>query len=243
MNRVYFEMDTTGASPQFSRIVRLRAVKICEEESPETNTDKNGKEKNYSIRYFARGADTLSEEQKLLKEFSDFIKESEGLIYPDKKSLKYLKDCMSQYHLPEPDIINEPVTDETDSEMHDVNQTNDKNLKQFLLKELSESDELNICECEMKHFFDDYKNYYYLPIEDTAVHKSVGQFVDQQAKEKASKQTAYIRKTGRFIPAPESAAAVLFRKNYDDREYYCLAEDADVQVLLHNFLESRYTKA
>ena len=38
----------------------------------------------------------------------------------------------------------------------------------------------------LKFFFPDYKNYYYLPAEDTAVHKSVAEFVDQEYRKKAT---------------------------------------------------------
>ena len=36
-----------------------------------------------------------------------------------------------------------------------------------------------IHECELKYFYTDYKNYYYLPDEDYAIHKSISSFVDK----------------------------------------------------------------
>lgn len=52
------------------------------------------------------------------------------------------------------------------------------------------------------HFLKDYKNYYYLPAEDTAMHKSVAEFVDPSHREKATAKTCYIKKTGNFLPVP-----------------------------------------
>ena len=42
----------------------------------------------------------------------------------------------------------------------------------------------------MKYFFKDYKNYYYLPMEHMAIHKSMAAYVDDAHKEKATKDNA-----------------------------------------------------
>lgn len=52
------------------------------------------------------------------------------------------------------------------------------------------------------HYFEDYKNYYYLPDEDMAVHKSVGVYVEPAYREKATATNCYIKKTGIFLPLP-----------------------------------------
>lgn len=52
------------------------------------------------------------------------------------------------------------------------------------------------------HYFKDYKNYYYLPDEDMAVHKSVGVYVEPAYREKATATNCYIKKTGIFLPLP-----------------------------------------
>ena len=51
-------------------------------------------------------------------------------------------------------------------------------------------------EGELKYFFKDYKSYYYLKYEDTAVHSSVAEWVDKEAKEKCKPGTAYQKKNG-----------------------------------------------
>ena len=43
-----------------------------------------------------------------------------------------------------------------------------------------------IHESYVKCYFTDYKNYYYLPAEDQAVHKSVATYVDKNCREKAT---------------------------------------------------------
>ncbi|MCM1497360.1 MAG: ribonuclease H-like domain-containing protein [Clostridium sp.] len=57
-----------------------------------------------------------------------------------------------------------------------------------------------ITEGTLIHYFHDYKNYYYLPKEDMAVHKSIAAYVVAANKEKATKDTCYIKKTDAFIP-------------------------------------------
>lgn len=57
----------------------------------------------------------------------------------------------------------------------------------------------------LAHYFEDYRNYYYLPEEDRAIHKSVAQFVDKDHRVKAKADTCYVKKQGRFLPVPAGA--------------------------------------
>lgn len=52
----------------------------------------------------------------------------------------------------------------------------------------------------MKHFFPDPENYYYLPREDRAIHKSVGIYVDREYRERCSPRQCYAQKEGYFLP-------------------------------------------
>lgn len=52
----------------------------------------------------------------------------------------------------------------------------------------------------LKHFYPNYKDYYYLLYEDTAIHKSVGAYVDRSARTQATASTCYTRMEGLFIP-------------------------------------------
>ncbi len=55
----------------------------------------------------------------------------------------------------------------------------------------------------LKHFFSDYRNYYYLPFEDMAIHKSAGSGVDKTRRKNAKPETCYIKKSGTFVPLPQ----------------------------------------
>lgn len=54
----------------------------------------------------------------------------------------------------------------------------------------------------LKYYYPNYKDYYYLIYEDTAIHKSVGEFVDKDARIKATKETCYTKKTASFSLSP-----------------------------------------
>ncbi|MCD8022029.1 MAG: ribonuclease H-like domain-containing protein, partial [Lachnospiraceae bacterium] len=59
---------------------------------------------------------------------------------------------------------------------------------------------LPVFEGTLRYFFQDYKNYYYLPLEDQAIHKSVAFYVDKKHRIPAKPDTCYITRTGRFLP-------------------------------------------
>lgn len=69
---------------------------------------------------------------------------------------------------------------------------------------------------EMKYYYDRYKDYYYLPEEDYAIHKSVAAFVDKAYRKKATPQTCYTKKTGEFLPQTESIFSPAFKEHYND---------------------------
>ena len=68
-----------------------------------------------------------------------------------------------------------------------------------------------------RHFFKDYKNYYYLPEEDVALHKSVASFVDPGHRRKASAENCYVKKQGTFLPQPAELYQPVFRTGYRER--------------------------
>ncbi len=78
----------------------------------------------------------------------------------------------------------------------------------------------------LKYFFPDYKNYYYLPEEDVALHKSVAAYVDKEHREPAKASTCYNKKKGFYLPQFESVFAPIFKKDYADRQQYFPCTDA-----------------
>ena len=63
---------------------------------------------------------------------------------------------------------------------------------------------------ELKFYYNNYKDYYYLPEEDMAIHKSVAAFVDASHRKKATAATCYTKKSGRFLPQTELLFAPAF---------------------------------
>ena len=61
----------------------------------------------------------------------------------------------------------------------------------------------------LKFFYPNYKDYFYLPLEDTAIHKSVASFVDKDHKKKATADTCYTKKDGVFLPIFGSISAFM----------------------------------
>lgn len=88
----------------------------------------------------------------------------------------------------------------------------------------------------LKHFFANYKDYYYLPMEDTAIHKSVAEYVEKDYRKKATKETCYIKKEGIFLPQTENIFKPEFLFEHKDKiywfEYTCLS---DASNLLNNY--------
>ena len=72
----------------------------------------------------------------------------------------------------------------------------------------------------MKYFFRDYRNYYYLPLEDTAIHKSVAAYVDKTHRVPAKASTCYCKRTGWFLPGIAGSTTPVFRQNYKASAFY-----------------------
>jgi len=84
---------------------------------------------------------------------------------------------------------------------------------------------LDMYETELKLFYKDYKNYYYLPKEDMVVHKSLAAFVDKENKEKATSSNCYTRHKGRFIKLPKATTLPVFKSEYADKTLYTLVNE------------------
>lgn len=82
---------------------------------------------------------------------------------------------------------------------------------------------------ELKFFFDNYKEYYYLPAEDMAVHKSVASYVDKNYREQAKKETCYLRKYGHFITQIDSGILTGYKRSVKDHETFLELADSFLQ--------------
>lgn len=95
-----------------------------------------------------------------------------------------------------------------------------------------------VLERKMYHFYKDYKDYIYLPLEDRAVHKSVGIYVEKDHRCKATPRNCYCPADSVFLPLPpsrkgygfhvdlqEKISLPLYRKTYEDKKYYLNFDD------------------
>lgn len=92
---------------------------------------------------------------------------------------------------------------------------------------------------ELKFFYTNYKDYYYLPEEDMSIHKSVASYVDKEYREKAKACNCYTRKTGTFLPQYDAIINPAFKKDYKEKcSFFELTEDfKSSDVMLRNYVE------
>lgn len=97
---------------------------------------------------------------------------------------------------------------------------------------------------QLCHFYADYRNYFYLPAEGYAVHKKVGQFVDPGHRVKATKETAFGRTDGTFLPLAQvkrppnelvlgEETVPVLRESFESRD--CFIPFRPEQTLLLNY--------
>lgn len=73
-----------------------------------------------------------------------------------------------------------------------------------------------LIETRLRHYYEDYRNYFYLPAEDTAIHKSVASSVDPKHRIAAVKATAYTYAKGQFLPQKGTAIKPNFKYELTD---------------------------
>ena len=81
---------------------------------------------------------------------------------------------------------------------------------------------------ECKVFFEDYRNYYYLPGEDRAIHKSVGVYVDAAFRVQAKASNCYQRVQDRFLSLPSASSVSgipCFCSKYKDKSAWVRVND------------------
>lgn len=77
-----------------------------------------------------------------------------------------------------------------------------------------------IYEEELKYFYANYKDYYYLPLEDNALHKSIASFVDKDYREPAKASNCYTRKISKFLPMWTVLKQPFFKRNYESNDLF-----------------------
>lgn len=94
-----------------------------------------------------------------------------------------------------------------------------------------------------RYYYDNYKDYYYFPEEDMAIHKMVAKFAASTHREKASAKTAYTWQEGRFLPFYEAGAGEkeplkLFYKGQEKKEPYILYDDSSFESFTMAYCKS-----
>lgn len=74
-----------------------------------------------------------------------------------------------------------------------------------------------VYEEELKYFYANYKEYYYLPAEDVALHKSVASFVDSDHRTQATAATCYTRKYSTYLPQWDILVEPFFKRDYKSK--------------------------
>ncbi len=106
---------------------------------------------------------------------------------------------------------------------------------------------IRLYEGTLKYFYPNYKDYYYLIYEDTAIHKSVGEYVDRDAKVKATKETCYTKKSGTFLPQPEPFWTPDFKNSCKDKTCFfefcpdCFSDSETLNRYIHRLLKDIFT--
>ncbi|MFR4350833.1 MAG: ribonuclease H-like domain-containing protein [Roseburia sp.] len=78
---------------------------------------------------------------------------------------------------------------------------------------------------ELKFFFANPNDYYYLPEEDIAVHKSIAVGVDKEHRKKATAASCYTKKHAIFLPQYSECMTPVYRQNRKDRiSYFALTD-------------------
>ncbi len=62
-----------------------------------------------------------------------------------------------------------------------------------------------LTESEMKYFYKNYRDYYYLPDEDTVIHKSIAVYMEKEYRQAARASNCYTKKYGFFLPQYNSS--------------------------------------
>nr|WP_297704708.1 ribonuclease H-like domain-containing protein [uncultured Butyrivibrio sp.] len=75
-------------------------------------------------------------------------------------------------------------------------------------------------ETELKFFYSNYKDYYYLPKEDMAIHKSISSFVDKAYREKATPENCYTKKAGQYLLEWDLVFSPFFKEDYHDKRFF-----------------------
>ncbi len=77
-----------------------------------------------------------------------------------------------------------------------------------------------VSDCELKYYYPNYKNYYYIPALDAAYHKSVASFAEKEYRVQATAATCYTRRRGYFVKQYSPLVEPSYKADYKDKYSY-----------------------
>ena len=77
-----------------------------------------------------------------------------------------------------------------------------------------------IYEEELKYFYANYKDYYYLPTEDMAVHKSVATYVDSSHRTNATAASCYTKKKSFYLPQWDVLIVPFYKRDFKSKQLF-----------------------
>lgn len=72
----------------------------------------------------------------------------------------------------------------------------------------------------LRYFYPDHNNYYYLPLEDRAMHKSTARYTDRSRRQPARPENCFVRVRSQFLPQWDKIVTPIFKYAYNDRTMY-----------------------
>lgn len=91
---------------------------------------------------------------------------------------------------------------------------------------------INCLNDTLKLFFENYSDYYYLPEEDKAIHKSVSKFVDKEYRTKATAKTCYENHCDIFLPHFCGLnSKYTFKTKYESNDYFIRKNDINKECI------------
>lgn len=91
---------------------------------------------------------------------------------------------------------------------------------------------------EMLYFFPDYRNYFFLPLENQAIHKSVAAFVEKEYRIPAKPSNCYTRQSGFFLSQPDGQIHPAFRTSYESKNTYFLYPGQFDEAQMRSYVSS-----
>lgn len=95
----------------------------------------------------------------------------------------------------------------------------------------------------LNYYIEDYKNYYYLPYEDTLVHKTIAGSMDKNYRVRATKENCFIKKTALFLPQFASIWTPVFQKERKASLRYleCTDERLQDETFLKDYIDHLFS--